>query len=160
MQYLYCMKVRYQSNLTFDIDIDEQLLAEQIPKLVIQPIVENALKYSTDACSPPWHVSIIGTVHDDYWQIDVIDSGNGFDEKSIALINQRIEESSQNPGLPDMKIDGMGILNVYLRWKYFCKDDIIFSYGNTTDGHGIVSLGRKQPLKSNNYSLESEENNG
>ena len=159
-QYLDCMKVRYQANLTFDIDINDELLTEQIPKLVIQPLVENALKYSTNTCPPPWHVSITGIVHDDYWQIDIIDSGSGFDEESISLINKRIAEASSNPGMPDMKIDGMGLLNVYLRWKYFCKDDIIFSYGNTATGHGIVSLGRKHASNSDNHSLENEGNDG
>jgi len=155
-QYLDCMKVRYQSSLTFEIKIDESLLQEQIPKLVIQPLVENALKYST-TCSPPWHISIIGTISKDHWQIDITDSGNGFIQESILLIDKRIKESAYHQGMPDLKIDGMGMLNVYLRWKYFCKDDIIFSYGNTSKGHGIVSLGRKTHAF---HSLENEEING
>ena len=47
-----------------------------------------------------------------------------------------------NPGMPALKINGLGTVNVFLRWKLFCKDDIIFRYGNTADGHGIVSIGR------------------
>jgi len=41
-----------------------------------------------------------------------------------------------------LKINGLGTVNVFLRWKLFCKDDIIFRYGNTADSHGIVSIGR------------------
>ena len=44
--------------------------------------------------------------------------------------------------MPALKINGLGTVNVFLRWKLFCKDDIIFRYGNTADGHGIVSIGR------------------
>ena len=57
-------------------------------------------------------------------------------------ITANIMKAIQNPGLPELKINGLGTINVYLRWKIFCKGDIIFRYGNTAEGHGIVSIGR------------------
>ncbi|MDO4275438.1 MAG: histidine kinase [Eubacteriales bacterium] len=140
-KYLYCMKVRYQTSLNYTISIDDQLLEEKVPKLIIQPIVENAIKYGSD-CLPPWYISVKGYVEKDHWQIDVIDSGNGFTEEAIEKISKNIEDALKNPGMPELKINGLGTLNVFLRWKLFCKDDIIFIYGNTADGHGIVSIGR------------------
>ncbi|MDC7289517.1 histidine kinase [Blautia schinkii] len=140
-KYLYCMKVRYQTSLNYTIDIDERLLEETVPKLIIQPIVENAIKYGSD-CVPPWHITVRGYIEEDHWQIDVCDTGNGFTQEAIDKITRNIEEAVKNPGMPELKINGLGTLNVYLRWKLFCKDDIIFTYGNTADGHGIVSIGR------------------
>lgn len=140
-KYLYCMKVRYQSSLTCEISIDSRLLQYEVPKLVIQPLVENALKYGTD-CIPPWTIRIIGTLHADHWQIDVIDSGNGFSEDAISMIHEKITHADQNPGMPELKIDGLGILNVYMRWRIFQKERAIFSFGNTPEGHGIVSIGQ------------------
>lgn len=147
-KYLYCMKVRYQSSLTCIIDVDETLLKLTVPKLIIQPIVENAIKYGTN-CIPPWTISIIGRQAVDHWQIDVIDSGNGFSQEAITLIHERIIEADANPGMPELKIDGLGILNVYMRWKIFCRENSIFEVGNTPEGHGIVSIGcacRKEEL--------------
>lgn len=141
-EYLYCMKVRYQSSLNYEIHVDESLLSLKIPKLSIQPLVENALKYGTN-CEPPWSLTIQSRITEDSWQIDIIDSGTGFTEESIQLIHSRIEAAAAKPGMPEIEINGMGMLNVYLRWKLFCGDDIIFKYGNTKDGHGIVSIGRK-----------------
>lgn len=140
-KYLYCMKVRYQTSLNYTIDIDERLLEETVPKLIIQPIVENAIKYGSD-CLPPWHITVRGYIEEDHWQIDVCDTGNGFTQEAIDKITRNIQEAVKNPGMPELKINGLGTLNVYLRWKLFCKDDIIFTYGNTADGHGIVSIGR------------------
>lgn len=140
-KYLFCMKVRYQSSLNYTIQIDECLLNEKIPKLIIQPIVENAVKYGSN-CLPPWNITIKGYVTENGWMIDVIDSGNGFSEEAINKITQNIHNASSNPGMPDLKIHGLGMLNVYLRWKLFCKDDLVFKYGNTEEGHGIVSIGR------------------
>jgi len=139
-KYLYCMKVRYQSSLNCILDVDEALMKLTVPKLLIQPIVENAIKYGTD-CIPPWTISIIGKMYDNHWQIDVIDSGNGFSEEAIWLIHDRIREADANPGMPELKIDGLGIVNVYMRWKIYCKDNAIFKVGNTPNGHGIVSIG-------------------
>lgn len=141
-QYLYCMKVRYQESLNYEISIDPAILDEPIPKLVIQPLVENALKYGIDV-APPWFIQIKSTVTEDFWRIDVIDSGHGFPPDRLELIQNRIKEASAHPGMPEIQINGMGLLNVYLRWHFFCQEDTIFEYGNTADGHGKVSIGRK-----------------
>ena len=118
-KYLYCMKVRYQSSLNYSIHEDESLLSHPVPKLLIQPIVTEGS-----------------------WQIEVTDSGPGITEEAKERITANIMKAIQNPGLPELKINGLGTINVYLRWKIFCKGDIIFRYGNTADGHGIVSIGR------------------
>lgn len=141
-KYLYCMKVRYQSSLNYVIDVEEDLLKERVPKLIIQPIVENAIKYGAD-CEPPWKIEVRGYRGEDFWQIDVTDSGNGFTDEAIEKIRRNIEKARENPGMPELKINGLGTLNVYLRWSLFCKEQIIFTYGNTADGHGRVSIGRR-----------------
>jgi two-component system sensor histidine kinase YesM len=145
-KYLYCMKVRYQSSLSYSIDVDDILLDLAVPKLIIQPLVENALKYGT-SCAPPWNISIVGRVDETHWQIDVIDSGTGFTDEAIRTIAGRIEEVNNNPGMPEMQINGLGIINVYLRWKIFCQDTMIFNYGNTPEGHGMMSIGQRISLQ-------------
>lgn len=141
-KYLYCMKVRYQSSLNYVIDVEESLLDERIPKLIIQPIVENAIKYGAD-CEPPWNIAVRGYRGEDFWQIDVTDSGNGFTDEAMEKIRRNIEKAKENPGMPELKINGLGTLNVYLRWSLFCKDQMVFTYGNTAEGHGKVSIGRR-----------------
>ena len=139
-KYLYCMKIRYQSSLNYTIDIPDSLLELQVPKLIVQPLVENAIKYGSD-CEPPWYICVRGVVEDDYWKIEIIDSGNGFSDEALKKISENIQKASVNPSMPELQINGLGTLNVYLRWKLFCKDQIIFTCGNTEDGHGIVSIG-------------------
>ena len=103
--------------------------------------MENAIRYGSN-CAPPWNISITSVVTEGSWQIEVTDSGPGFTEEAKERITANIMKAIQNPGLPELKINGLGTINVYLRWKIFCKGDIIFRYGNTADGHGIVSIGR------------------
>jgi len=139
-KYLYCMKIRYQDSLNYTFNVDDALLDIKVPKLIIQPLVENALKYGTN-CNPPWNLTIQSVVSEAYWRIDVIDSGEGFTDEALKLVGQRITKASEKLGMPDIQIDGMGILNVYLRWKLYCQDKMIFAYGNTEDHHGITSIG-------------------
>ena len=139
-KYLYCMKVRYQSSLNYTIDVPETLMDIQVPKLIIQPLVENAIKYGSD-CEPPWHITIRGIHTPEYWKIEVLDSGNGFTPEALEKIATNIRKADENPGMPELKINGLGTLNVYLRWKLFCGKNMIFSYGNTPEGHGIVTVG-------------------
>jgi two-component system sensor histidine kinase YesM len=140
-QYLDCMKVRYQTSLNYIIDIDPELSREPIPRLIIQPLVENAIKYGIDS-EPPWGIAIHGYLKDDGWRIEVMDSGNGFSEESIERIWTRIKDAEAVLGLPEMQINGMGTLNVYLRWHLYAGDTMIFEFGNTDAGHAIVTIGR------------------
>ena len=41
-----------------------------------------------------------------------------------------------------MQINGMGTLNVYLRWHLYAGDTMIFELKNTEAGHAIVTIGR------------------
>lgn len=141
-KYLYCIKIRYQSSLNYTLDIAPELLDIPIPKLVIQPLVENAIKYGTD-CAPPWSLSITGKRYEDRWQIDILDSGNGFSEEALERIARNIAEATENTGIPKLQIDGLGIVNVYLRWKFFAKETMLFAYGNTPEKHGSYSIGQR-----------------
>lgn len=140
-QYLDCMKVRYQTSLNYIINIDPAIMTEQIPRLVIQPLVENAIKYGIDS-EPPWGIAIHGYLRDGGWRIEVMDSGRGFSEEAIKTIWERIDAAEELLGLPEMQISGMGTLNVYLRWYLYAGDTMIFELGNTESGHAIVTIGR------------------
>lgn len=142
-KYLDCMKIRYQTSLNYMIDIDPSMNTIKIPKLIIQPLVENAIKYGMNG-NPPWGIAIHGTIEENSWRIDVMDSGKGFTDESISLIKDHIAHACEHPGMPDIQINGMGMLNVYLRWKLYCKTDYLFEFKNTPSGHGIVSIGQNR----------------
>ena len=151
-KYLYCMKVRYQSSLTYSIDVEESLLSQPVPKLIIQPIVENAIRHGSN-CSPPWDIHISSTTTAESWQIHVVDSGPGFTKEALARIQDNIKKAATNPNFPELKINGLGTVNIYLRWSIFCKGKMIFKFGNTKAGHGIVSIGRYRSTETEETSL-------
>jgi sensor histidine kinase YesM len=62
LDYLQCMKVRYEDDLLYEIAIPDEMLKVRIPKLCLQLIVENSIKFTTKAIKPPWRITICGTI--------------------------------------------------------------------------------------------------
>lgn len=141
-KYLSCMKVRYQSSLTYDIHIDDEMLDIELPKLIIQPLVENALKHGTQ-CEPPWHISINGRMSSNSWDIQISDNGIGFSHESLKILENQISNIEEKSISPDLKIDGMGLLNTYLRWKLHHKEQGVFKIDNLPESGAIITIGKE-----------------
>ena len=144
-KYLYCMEMRYQEDLKITLEADDALNTILVPKLILQPLVENAVKYGTEG-NPPWHLRITGRMEEDRWYFTIEDSGSGFSQESVRQLSDQIREidSADRSELSPQKIEGMGILNVYMRWKLYCHGSEIFEFGNRPDGHTYVTIGRRK----------------
>lgn len=139
-KYLECMKIRYGSKLSYIIEIDNKMMDINIPKLIIQPLVENSLKF--DACKqPPWEVKIYGELNKEHWIIKVQDNGPGFNREKLKSINEKIKEIDQSGLLPSLELNGMGLLNIYIRLKIVYKKQMIFSIEENPSGGAIVLIG-------------------
>jgi two-component system sensor histidine kinase YesM len=90
-KYLECMKFRYRDNLSYSFKIVPGMNEIHIPKLLIQPLVENAIKHGTRN-EPPWCIAIEAFIDDHQWQVMVKDNGPGFTNLEIANIQQKIKE--------------------------------------------------------------------
>lgn len=141
-QYLYCMQIRYENNFTYSIDVPESLLDEPVPRLIIQPFVENALKYGID-CAPPWKLQIVGEVVPDCWRVWIIDNGPGFSKKALKEIREGMVALDRSPEMPESQIGGMGVLNVYARWKLFAGSDALFEIRSRATG-SFTMIGRER----------------
>jgi Putative regulator of cell autolysis len=89
--YIYVMDVRIRNNISYQFDIDEQVLQDTIPRLSIQPIVENALTHGLRNVRGEKNVSITAKIHDDNLMIIVEDNGVGMD---ALQVNQALQENS------------------------------------------------------------------
>lgn len=138
--YLQLMKIRYEDYLIYEMDIEEELLRLMIPKLVIQPLVENAIKYGLDT-EPPWHIHIKGLIVGHYWQVTVRDSGGGFSQENMMQINDDIEHLDRLMRSHKLQLDGMGLLNIVIRLRLLYGERYIFQFGNGGAGGAYVTIG-------------------
>jgi sensor histidine kinase YesM len=134
------MKIRYESDLNYEFEIEENMGDLIVPKLIVQPLVENSIKFSLEN-HPPWRILITGKITDGKWIITVSDKGNGFDQTELQKIKRFKEEFKQLTTMPDLKIGGMGLQNVYLRLRLLYRDSTIFEAGNLPEGGASVTIG-------------------
>jgi two-component system, LytTR family, sensor kinase len=75
-QYLEIEAVRYPERLRTVIDIDPPLMHLHVPALILQPLVENAIKYGVSRTSRPVTISIVARQEGDKVRICVEDDGD------------------------------------------------------------------------------------
>ena len=89
--YLMLQKLRYNRRLTYSIDIPEELQECLIPKLLLQPIVENSLNHGlVDVI----HIKIKAECKDDILIISVEDDGKGIDSNKLNKLRDSLEKDS------------------------------------------------------------------
>lgn len=134
------MKLRYGEFLNIEIDLPESILSIPVPRLIIEPLVENCTKYGVNVV-PPWKIVVEGKQLEDRWTVTVKDNGQGFEEVNLKAIHDRLLSINPNTDLPKLKLDGMGLLNIYIRLKLLYGDKTQFEVGNSPDGGAFVTIG-------------------
>lgn len=99
--YLMLQKMRYNRRLEYGIEIPEDLMDCKIPKLVIQPIVENALKHGMKNVESI-HVRIAASLEQENLKIMVEDNGAGIEPEildELVVDLEREEVSKEHIGM-------------------------------------------------------------
>lgn len=138
--YLRCMAIRYQGDLTYTVNIPNQMKEVKVPKLCIQLLVENAIKFSATS-RPPYHISITAVQDESHHEISVQDCGPGFSQAVLDSLNQKMVEIDDSGLLPSLEINGMGLLNIYIRYKLLHNGRIIFRLENCVPHGACVTIG-------------------
>ena len=87
--YLTIQKMRYKDKLEFQIDVDPSILHIPLIKLVLQPIIENAIYHGLKYKESKGLLIIKGFPKDGNAVLQVIDDGVGMDEETLAHIYDR-----------------------------------------------------------------------
>ncbi|NVK52234.1 MAG: histidine kinase [Flavobacteriaceae bacterium] len=97
--YLQIEKIRFEDRLQFSIEVHDDLLQTQIPRFLLQPLIENAIKHGISKIEEQGVVQLLITKNNNNLYISVSDNG---------------------PNFPDGLISGHGLQSVYdlLRLSY------------------------------------------
>ncbi|MBV6713894.1 sensor histidine kinase [Paenibacillus chitinolyticus] len=110
-QYVYIQQIRTDEAITLRYNIDPQMLDCTIPKLLLQPIIENALFHGIEPSKVPGVINVFGSIHQDSLKIEIIDNGVGMNEEELARVfNETASPSSS-------RFSGIGVRNVHERLK-------------------------------------------
>ena len=94
-RYLGIEKIRFRDRLDVDMDIDDECLDAQVPKLMLQPLVENSIRYGVAMRSAAGHVVVRARRKGNRLRLEVLDDGPGLPEghrqsrEGVGLANTR-----------------------------------------------------------------------
>ena len=88
--YLMLQKMRYNRRLTYSVDIAEELMECRVPKLVIQPIVENALKHGMKNVETI-NIKITASIENENLKLTVQDNGSGIEPEILDELIKDLE---------------------------------------------------------------------
>ena len=120
--YFLIQKQRFYDKFSMEVVIDDKVKQCLIPKLLIQPIVENSFKHGFEKCTDKWHMVIMAYLNNDNKvHIVIKDNGAGMSEDKLNELRKHL---SQNTMLQMNRSEHIGLLNVNARIKlYFSEND-------------------------------------
>ena len=145
-RYLNLMRRRYGANFDFEICVSPDVEAIPVPKLLLQPLLENSFSHGFKQVEPPWHISIHAYREQGCWVLRVEDNGVGFSARALeTLRNVQATEDSARKYMDDIQIGGLGLINTFMRLQLFCEKKQTIQVDNAKTGGAIVILGAPIP---------------
>ena len=108
--YMNIQKIRYKNSFEVDFQIDEDIRDGCIVKLVLQPLLENAIYYGMEFMDGEGEIHVRGYRKDDDIYLEVEDNGLGMPEEEAAELLNGKER-------PHKHGSGVGLINVHSRLK-------------------------------------------
>lgn len=127
--YLSLVNLRFDYEIYLSLNIPEIILSQEIPKMSLQPIIENAIYHGIEGIAEDTNIYMKGLIYDDYCTIEITDAGRGMSEEEIIVLQKKIEGEIETTGSSG---NGIGLKNV--------QDRIKISFGSN---YGISIASKK-----------------
>ena len=109
--YLTIQKMRYQDKLEYEIMVDPDIRNEETVKLVLQPLVENAIYHGIKYKEGKGMIQIRGFREETGIALQIQDDGRGMDQNTLDHIFEK--------HVRDTKSNGVGLQNVHERIRLY-----------------------------------------
>lgn len=158
-QYMYLQKLRYIEYLDYRFDIPENLGSYQIPKMTLQPLLENAIYHGVKEKQTMGMICVKIRDNGASLTIAVEDNGKGMDTDTLRSLQQSIADSDSPPG------NSFGLSSINRRLNLLFKDRYSLTI-DSAEGCGttvILTVPRIQAERQNeerNYEAEGSDRRG
>ena len=137
INYLTLIQYKFEDFITYAIDMPQEAQSVVLPRLTIQPFVENAVKHAFNDSDPPWKISIVCSVEDSEWEAVIEDNGSGIPTGKLSALQSEIAGLLASDSFTLDKSDGMGglgIINTIMRLKMIYPNSLRFDLHNGANG--------------------------
>ncbi len=145
--YLQIQKTRYRDILNYSVDVEKQIMGEQILKLLLQPLVENALYHGIKERRGGGKITVTGRKEGDSLFFCVYNDGVGMTPEKLEQVRRSLREDIEMPHgeeFPGYTGSGFGLRNVDQRIRLYYN----LSEGLSIDsGQNGTTVSFRVPLK-------------
>lgn len=127
-QYVDILKLRYPDTFSLEWNIDERFLNARVPRIILQPLVENAVYHGIKPLDEKGWVKISSFLKNNLFTITVEDSGKGMTDEGIEKMNSELMSESVNYN------GHVGLKNVNQRLKLIYGSDYGISMEKSASG--------------------------
>ncbi len=121
--YLEIQKIRYMDILEYEILVPEELNDYRIPKITLQPLVENALYHGIKNKRGGGKITLRGHEEKDFFTIEVEDNGIGMTEERLLAVRKGLSEKAPQ----ESELYGLYNVNERIRLNFGDEYGIVIS---------------------------------
>lgn len=136
VNYLIIQNIRFKDKISYGINVPQNLLSCRVPKLILQPVVENSIYHGIEKKKGTGTVWISAQIIDDCLQLLVEDDGEGISEKVLKDIQQSID----NDSFEDSKNFALKNINRQIKLKYGNGYGLVIQSISGTGTRVIITL--------------------
>jgi len=136
--YLKIQKSRFEDRFNYSVNIEENILKEKIPKLLLQPLVENAVVHGVENFKTGGIIKVNGYSIDNKIIIEISDNGAGINTSKLKELNERFNEKIQDNN--KYKTSHIGLLNVNERIKLVYGNEYCMKIKSEVNKGTIIHL--------------------
>lgn len=139
--YIRVQQLRFLDHFTVEYQISEESKSIQIHKLLLQPLVENALLHGLEKKQSSGHLLIAAYMENHFLKLKVQDNGVGVSQDKLAYIRKELETTAGRVDLQtkDPVQDLFGLRNVLSRIKlYYGMDASLQIFSNEGEGTTVI----------------------
>ena len=120
-KYVEIERTRFGNRLTIDMQVQPETLDAQVPSLVLQPLVENAIRHGVAPNARPGWIAVSAERDDRDLVLQVVDNGDGLPPDRLMALNR-----------------GVGLENTRARLTHLYKERFDFAFSNVERGFCVT----------------------
>lgn len=141
-RYIFLLKSRYEHRLEVEVDCEESVKHEQLPKIVLQQLVENSIQHGYNNSKNIMKIYVRGWRDETGWYFEVRDNGQGATDEVCEELKQKMKKirkkiMSRGSSI-EMEIGGMGLANTYARMFLLYNGRAVFRIRNLEEGLSVI----------------------
>ena len=120
-KYVEIERTRFGNRLTVEMRVEPETLDVQVPSLVLQPLVENAIRHGIAPNAGPGWIAVYAQRDHDELVLQVLDNGDGLPPERLMAMNR-----------------GVGLDNTRARLEHLYRDRFEFTFSNLERGFCVT----------------------